>query len=1250
MFASPEDLLMLQGSGGRPFEEFVFDLVVAEASRHGIPLGSIRWDNRTNVGDGGRDIVVDHSHTDAVRFIPQHRSIWSAKSGVDGTLPTTLRQELIAPGHAGLREDLQQGCPYVWCTLQPTSEDAVTQLKSKAAEVAVAPDGFIFDPKLVEFRPLPVLCSVLNDNPGLIAKHLPSLADAFQGVLNFSEWEAQDRFGFATQFVDFSARSEIVTKIRSHLRGRTSPNLLHLAGLSGIGKTRTVLEACRDQRDLTGVLYVPRYAEFHERFLRHLTRNQNLFALVVIDEVPLEALGRLQSVFEPLSQRIRLVTVGPARRNDRSRPDTNVFVLSEPRTREDVFEVVRNAGEGIGKTVLESIARFAAHDLRLALMLVEATRQDGALCDLPIADGEDVWRRVTSLFGSKLNNLETFQNAYPYLTVAIDVGFARELRHELEAIAAKFAVAPQRFDEAIANAVQCGLGVRSKDFFEPIPRALAGHLFRQRIWGALQPRLGEFLKGLPDRLLRRIVERCQDCAGPEREEIEQALAAFFREALGSTDLTLLVDRSRSRLFKAWTELDPRRGLEWLQLAVERASEEDLASLDGDPDGSGGWRGRRQLVWLCEGLASFGEYFWQCEAILFRLAQFETEPSIGNNSTVIWKGLFLPVLAFTEVPFPERAGHLLSRLGTSAPATVRLTMSAAVDVLAGYFGGRVVPPTIVGGRIAPKPWSPNTRERLRQIQRDFGRRIIEQINRLPGELLEICREIVVEHLHDFTHLGLVADLRTLFDASNSEVKRSVHTQLLHTIEFEERNASAVNAQSDMLSEIKRWEESLRPGDLTERVKALTSRDYWDVTRHEGLRESQSGASPYSRLADELLREPNLVQNLEEWFSSEHARSGFNLGFALGEMDVNEELTSTLSAWLDSGRCRSIVTGYLRGVASRLHVLPSEWSDRLERSAAQHQEFSALVTVDADYSNAGFQRIVRLVRSGSISPRILRYFFRSEWEPIVGPAEQAQVLELLLNLQGQGQLDAIGTALSLAVSWTKYGKEAVSPELAKPVIRLLQESLRVRCDPHEWVCLLESVSKTQPKTAIGLAAEAISTPGPMLVSLQDDVAVCLQDLARDYPGLVMTAIGQRLLDRTNRIYFGIASFQGLFDAIGLSELQRWISENGSEPIRFIARHLTSPSVQDNVPYIPEVTDWILTEFWQDAKVFDEFCAGRHQAEVREGHARDRRPELERSLQLFIAHEKVWVRRWAEYELKENVRDAEIDDELDDRFERM
>jgi hypothetical protein len=206
MFVQPEDLLKLAGLGGRPFEELLFDLIVAEASRHGIPPTAVHWDHRVNIGDGGRDIVVEAEHHDPnPRFVPRRPSIWSAKSGENGTKPSTLRTELTDPRHVEVRQHLQQGNPYVWSPLQPLSEDGAALLLDEARAVAEDSNAYVFDPALVEIRRLTTLCAILNDHPGLIAKHFPSLNRMYEGVLNLAEWEQQDRAGFSVQWVDLNA-------------------------------------------------------------------------------------------------------------------------------------------------------------------------------------------------------------------------------------------------------------------------------------------------------------------------------------------------------------------------------------------------------------------------------------------------------------------------------------------------------------------------------------------------------------------------------------------------------------------------------------------------------------------------------------------------------------------------------------------------------------------------------------------------------------------------------------------------------------------------------------------------------------------------------------------------------------------------------------------------------------------------------------------------------------------------------------
>jgi hypothetical protein len=974
---------------------------------------------------------------------------------------------------------------------------------------------------------------------------------------------------------------------------------------------------------------------------------------VVIDEVFLEDLRGLISVVEEYGQRLRFVTIGPARRNERGRASANILVLPEPDMRTGVFEVVRRAGAGLSDAVLESIAQYAAHDLRLALMLVEATRLGGEFRDLPIEDGEDVWKRVTHLFRDRLGDLDAFRGSYPYLTVAIDIGIREEPRRELTQVAERFAIPVSRLDEAIGFAAPCVLGVVSpSNFFEPTPRALAGHLFRQRIFGAIRHRLVDFLSGMPDRLLRRVVERCQECSGPEREDMEDALAGFFSHELGAPEVTRLVDRDRSRLFKAWAELDPDHGLHWLQGAVDLATEEQLTALDGNPDGSGGWRGRRQIVWLCEALASFGSSFWTCEHVLFRLAQVETEPSIGNNSTEIWRSFFLPIFAFTEVPFPDRADFLLHRLAEANERTLPLVISAVVQAL-GVPGGRMVPPDIVAGRIVPEPWRPTTYGEMHQLQRDLARRALDAVSNLPAPLARLGRQAVVANMPNFARFGLVHDLRELLADADEEMKRAIRLQLGRLADLREGAQKRLPAGSPdkVMEDLRQWEADLRPGDLAAQVQDLTSMDYWTATKRIGTPPERQKPFLYAQIAQDVLGYHEVMQRLVDWFDSDNAKSGFQFGVALGEADRGDLIAAIVASWVEAGRCAALVVGYLRGLASRHGTLPSEWGQRLDQVAQVHAQYAAQLTLGADCSQAGFQRVMQLMASGSLPVIYLRGFAAPDWESHLSVEARAEILQFLLHLQDRDWQQALAIALYLGAVWTHYGTVSLPEELAGPVLQVLRASLDVRADVSAWTSLLESVAPTHPEETADLVTDALTSAGPLRAILEDLTLNILLELAAQYPRLVMEAVGRHLLDPGRQPFFSLHRFQGLFESIGLQEVQRWVTEHGHAPIRHIAYQLDSPCLlQDNKLFIPPVTEWVMTQFGADDRVFREFCAGRHAFQVRVGHARDRRAELERTLAPFLEHPLHWVRRWAEWELKENEYEAKLDDYMDDRHERM
>lgn len=200
--------------------------------------------------------------------------------------------------------------------------------------------------------------------------------------------------------------------------------------------------------------------------------------------------------------------------------------MPPPSTEEAVYQVIKKRGETVQDSVLRSIAKASHHDLRLAILLTEASSQNPDLRELPVTNLEEVWSRVVTQFPR--SSLGTKQSRYDELTTSIDIGHSKDHRRELEYLANHFQTSAIEYDRMIEEAKNCGLGIKSSLFFEAVPMALAAWIFQDRLWPVLKPTVDQFLKNMPtERLRRRFIERGTQCTDPiVRGEVADAHRFF----------------------------------------------------------------------------------------------------------------------------------------------------------------------------------------------------------------------------------------------------------------------------------------------------------------------------------------------------------------------------------------------------------------------------------------------------------------------------------------------------------------------------------------------------------------------------------------------------------------------------------------------------------------------------------------------------------------------------------------------------
>lgn len=1254
MIVSDKNLDTLVGNG-RAFEAVIHSLIRAEALACGVPQDQIDWDFRTNVGDAGRDVLIRVGNTNPARtFIPTVASVWSAKSGEDGLKPQTLRKEIST--HPKVLEHLKADGAYIWCAVAAANNNDVRDnLREEATKLAVE---YGFKAEQIHFHFRDTLTAWLNQHIGVAAIDL----DLPHGWTTLQEWKSRDKY-FSVPWVDFSGREQLVTRIQNHLLASSGPNLLHLTGWSGIGKTRTVQEACISKNGLEGVLYFPALTSFTSDFEDYLTRNPGIHAAIVIDEVDVAEWEQLRMRLAQYESRIRIVTIGAGAKGA-SRASEMVLNVPLPETADGVVSVIRSSDPALSHDQAEEISKWCDHDLRLALLLVEANKQD-RLTGKAITSAEDVWNRVLKLFSSELGDVNTFRDFFELLSLGIDIGNLGDHRIELEYLAQYFKKSDTDFDRIISFALGCGLGHQRGRYFEPTPRALARIVFERWGWQRLKPTATKFIASMPTlRMQRRFVERVQECSKEIREEVTSALTAWFYQKFPSTDIALIEDRPSSRMFAAYAETDPPQGLAWLRRAVEQASSEQLLAFDGKPDGSGGGRGRRQIVWLCEHLAQFQEYFWDCEAILFKLAMHETEHNVSNNSKGTWAGLFQPIFSWTEIPFHQRQTHLMKRLSRATTEDQSLIMEAATKSI-GHISGRMVAPSIVGGRIVPEEWKPSSDYELDKARADAAHQIIECVKALPSDRQEIPMASIIQHLGTFLQLGCVDALREWLkpESLNEETLRILRASLdghINWLNLHAKDDSWAGIYSSdkekawankALEPILDWRRSLNPSSLQSHIQDVTERGFWD---HKGYGEgSEKRANRvYEDLAVETLKTPEVLNDLWDWFQSGNASSAIEFGKALGRLDKDGIIQSQLWGQLDQGHCTDLLSGYFSGVSERIGHLPAELTNALDASVDDYPRHACFITLNSDRSDSGVERLIKAIpKAGPNASTILTGLGYGNWSKILSPERKSEIINLLSSLGSLDDPQAYGIALDLLNFWNLETIEHFPASLAQAVLGILDACLdgKHRYSSWDWNRVVRMVPSEFIAQKCALLSRAIAEINYIDIDVESEALTLLEQLATNYPNEVMEAVGAQALHPINRNSFFLRSYRGLFESIGLNTVRNWIHRVGVQGAQAIARHVFSPSpTADDPIHVHPLTEWLLTEFEEDERVFDEFCAGRHASESYWGSIGSYYVGVEEKMQQYLKHPLRRVREWAQYEIS-NAKgmiawDKQHEDEMD------
>lgn len=289
-----EDVARLGGG----FTDAVNQLLQVEAYAAGMVGSSLVLNRVEHLQDGGVDAVIRDAPVGG-EWIPEGDSAWQFKRS--DLQPAKCAKEFAEASWA--QRYVRAGGSYVLVLGAPLPEkilagrrDAILR-QAEELGLGVGRDWLrVYDAnslaRWTSLYPSLAISRVMG-GPG-------------SSAIDFSAW-AQFRLG-RMEWISDELRQESIQTIRSALLEHASVDL-RVEGAPGVGKSRLVFEALRDQDVAPLVAYVADEAKSQDRLLRHLAADQRKTAVLVIDECPADRHVIIANQL-PDDGRIKLVTIG----------------------------------------------------------------------------------------------------------------------------------------------------------------------------------------------------------------------------------------------------------------------------------------------------------------------------------------------------------------------------------------------------------------------------------------------------------------------------------------------------------------------------------------------------------------------------------------------------------------------------------------------------------------------------------------------------------------------------------------------------------------------------------------------------------------------------------------------------------------------------------------------------------------------------------------------------------------------------
>lgn len=548
-------------------------------------------------------------------------------------------------------------------------------LNSKYGSPNETPDNIPFDIRHLRF-PIEYCYSSKNENKkSEIKKQLISdIANAlkttiplvlqtqkskFYPFVAWNAWNEKLKNPQVDFFIENNKIQEIKTTILDAINDSNNPDSIRLLGLSGLGKTRILLETFRTQENNINsqsfsnrVLYVNCNDYLNQinftDILAKIAREKS-DAILIVDNCDLNTHRLISRNLSGLS--FISIDSNPEEFYSNRVKDTSYIIIKKDEFFDIVEKIIDRDFKGLEKDKIELIKQFSQGIPLMAVLLGESVR-DG---EQPIGKINDK-DLLDKLLGEK-GRQAGWRTILKSCSLFDYFGYLDEYSVQYEFIATNGSITVsdcssqvriQTFREVVNH-------YRNREIFEKRGRFLSVRPFPLALYLA-----EEWLETCnPERLLNVITD-IANLEEPHRTSLTESFAKQMKYLEYNDNAKLIVEKIiginspfdnaevlntelGSRLFRSFAEVNPVAVSQNFRRQFLNKTTEELLKIEA---------GRRNIVWALEKLCFYKDTFHESAKVLYAFAVAENE-SWGNNATGQLRQLFHIFLSGTEANLKER---------------------------------------------------------------------------------------------------------------------------------------------------------------------------------------------------------------------------------------------------------------------------------------------------------------------------------------------------------------------------------------------------------------------------------------------------------------------------------------------------------------------------------------------------------------------------------------------------------------------